>query len=106
MVWNYRVTNCDGKHNAENKVKTFKLPQNPEERKGWITIILRDNIPTLKTSLLLRDTDRKITLQLHIIESYVPVAHHQCLIALNQVYFPLLHLHQEKLLELMVKLEI
>ena len=33
MVRKRFVTNCNGNYNAENKVKTFRLPRNPEERK-------------------------------------------------------------------------
>ena len=43
---------CDkfyGNYNAESKVKKCKLPQSPEERNRWITIIPRNNI--------VRDTD-------------------------------------------------
>ena len=58
---------------------------------------------TLKTLLFVRDHGQKITLHLQIMKSYVLMTHPQCLTALNQAYFPVFHLHQEKLLELMVK---
>ena len=85
----------------------FRLSQNPEERKKWTTIICRKTLQylqILKTLLFVRDTGQKITLQLYIMEIYVPVTHPQCLTALNKAYLPLFHLHQEKLLELIVKL--
>ena len=48
MVSKCCATNCDGNYNAENKVKTFKLQQNPEERKWWIPIIPQAKIPDFK----------------------------------------------------------
>ena len=36
MVRKYTVTNCNGNCNAENKVRTFILTRNPEERKGLL----------------------------------------------------------------------
>ena len=54
MVLKCHVTNCTSNYNAENKIKTFSLPKNPEERMRWITIIPRENIPNSKTLLFLR----------------------------------------------------
>ena len=42
------VTNCEGNYDANNKVKTFRLPRKPEERQRWISLIPRDNIPDKK----------------------------------------------------------
>ena len=42
MVFKCFVTNCHGNCNAENNVKTFRLPRNPEERKSWITTVAWD----------------------------------------------------------------
>ena len=45
MIRKCCVTNFNGNCNAENKVKTFRLPQNSEESIRWITIIPKGNIP-------------------------------------------------------------
>ena len=55
---------------------------------------------------VVRDTDLKITQQLQIMKSYAPAIQLQCFIALNQVYVPLFHMHKEKVLELITKLQI
>ena len=109
MVLKCYVTNCTSNYNAENKVKTFSLPKNPEERMRWITIIPRENIPNSKTLLFVRHSclshRPKDHPTLTSMESYVPVTHPHCLVPLNQAYFPLFHLHQEEMLERIVKLE-
>ena len=43
----------------------------------------------------MRNTVQKITLQLQILASYVPVNPFQCLTALGQAYFPLFNLHRK-----------
>ena len=45
MVRRCCVTNCKSNYNPQNRVKTFRLPRNIEERKRWIVIIPRDNVP-------------------------------------------------------------
>lgn len=53
----------------------------------------------------MRNIDQKTSLQLQIMKSNVSVTNPQCFTVLSQAYFLLFDLHQEKLLELMVKLQ-
>ena len=52
MVRRCCVTNCNGNYNPENKVKTFRLPRNIEEKERWRKIIPRDNLPDNKNTVV------------------------------------------------------
>ena len=45
MVKRCCVFNCNGNYDDNNKVKVFRLPKDPKERKRWTDAIPRDNIP-------------------------------------------------------------
>ena len=45
MVKRCCVFNCNGSYDDNNKVKVFRLPKDPKERKKWTDAIPRDNIP-------------------------------------------------------------
>ena len=63
---------------------------------------IKDNLKDfLKDFHFLKDN-----LQPWIMERYIPVTHPHHLISLNLTYFPTVPFHQEKLLEVLVKLKI
>ena len=64
MVRRCCVTNCNGNYNPQNRVKTFRLPRNIEERKRWIVIIPRDNVP---------DTNNTVVCERHWSKNYSTV---------------------------------
>ena len=45
-------TVANGNYNPENKVKTFRLPRNIEEKERWRKIIPRDNLPDNKNTVV------------------------------------------------------
>ncbi|XP_047138875.1 THAP domain-containing protein 2-like [Hydra vulgaris] len=65
MVRRCCVTNCNGNYNPQNRVKAFRLPRNIEERKRWIAIIPRDNIP---------DTNNTVVCERHWPKGYLNVS--------------------------------
>lgn len=46
------VTQCKGNYNKKCKAVTFRLPRNTDERKLWLSIIPRDNIPDKKDTVV------------------------------------------------------
>ena len=46
------VVNCKEDYNKQTKVKVFRLPRNLGQRKRWLTIIPRDNIPDTKNTVV------------------------------------------------------
>ena len=46
------VVNCKEDYNKQTKVKVFRLPGNLGQRKRWLTIIPRDNIPDTKNTVV------------------------------------------------------
>ena len=46
------VVNCKGNSDEQTKVKVYRLPRNLEERKRWFTLVLRDNIPDIKNTVV------------------------------------------------------
>lgn len=52
MVKKCCVTKCNGNYTKKQKVKTFRLPQNEQQKKLWLSIIPRDNIPNHKDTVI------------------------------------------------------
>ena len=55
------VVKCKGNYDDQTKVKVYKLPRNLEERKRWLTITPRDNVP---------DTKETVVYEKHWLENY------------------------------------
>ena len=75
------VVNCKEDYNKQTKVKVFRLPRNLGQRKRWLTIIPRDNIP---------DTKNTVVCEKHWSENYPTKLDY----GLNQAKFQ--HYHHEK----------
>lgn len=46
------VTNCRGNYTKKDKVKTFLLPRSKDEKRRWLSIIPRDNIPESQNTVV------------------------------------------------------
>ena len=68
MVKKLCVRNCQGNYAKDKQIKVFRLPEDLKERKPWLSVIPRDNIPDHKDTVVCKEhwTSQQIIQKLFI----------------------------------------